>query len=207
MIRKTNIVMACTGAMLLLSVLHACQNSAKPAHSQSETAAAATPAQPTAAATATAVQASSPQPAASAQPAQVLPDFTFYILRSGIRFTKQDLAKTGNIVFILFDPTCSHCQQEAKHIGQHYDEVKDANFYFVSMNDPALMSAFLETHAKPLVGKPNVELLYDRNADFINKFHVPSQYPAVYVYGNNGQLKDHWDGERDIDKVIASIRK
>lgn len=141
------------------------------------------------------------------EPAKVIPEFTFYILKSGIRFTKADLAKTGNQVFILFDPTCGHCQDEAKHIGEHYDKVKTANFYFVSMNDPALMSTFLETYAKPLVGRPNVELLYDRNAEFINRFHVPSQYPATYVYGNDGQLKDYWNGERDIKQIIASIQR
>ncbi|PPL00392.1 TlpA family protein disulfide reductase [Parapedobacter indicus] len=146
------------------------------------------------------------QPAPSSQPTPVIPDFTFYILRSGIQFTKADLAKKGNLVFILFDPTCGHCQHEASHLGEHYSEVQDANFYFVSMNDPALMSTFLETHAKPLVGKDNVELLYDKNADFINKFHIPSQYPAVYIYGNNGQLKEYWDGERNIKDVVAAIR-
>lgn len=153
-------------------------------------------------------QTAAPQQAApSSQPASVIPDFTFFILRSGIQFTKADLAKTGNHVFVLFDPTCGHCQHEANHLGEHYNEVKDAHFYFVSMNDPALMSTFLETHAKQLVGKTNVELLYDKNADFINKFHIPSQYPAVYIYGNNGQLKEYWDGERDIKDVVAAINK
>ncbi|MBK1440312.1 redoxin domain-containing protein [Parapedobacter sp. ISTM3] len=199
-------MMTLTGTLLLLAML-SCGNSTKPIEAQTED----TQAAASAAAHATDVNpvSAAPQPAtpsASPQPAQTIPDFTFYMLRSGIRFTKQDLAKKGNIVFILFDPTCGHCQHEAKHIGERYDQVKDANFYFVSMNDPALMASFLETHAKPLVGKANVELLYDRNADFINKFHIPSQYPAVYIYGNNGQLKDHWDGERDIDKVIAAIR-
>lgn len=147
------------------------------------------------------------QPAASAEPAASIPDFTFFILKSGIRFTKTDLAKKGNIVFILFDPTCSHCQHEARDIGNHYDEVKEANFYFVSMNDPALMASFLDTWAKPLVGKENVEVLYDRSADFINKFHVPSQYPATYVYGNDGELKTYWNGERATNEIIAAINK
>src|SRR5690606_38166020 len=40
------------------------------------------------------------QPVASDGPAASIPDFTFYILKSGIRFTKENLAKTGNIVFI-----------------------------------------------------------------------------------------------------------
>lgn len=147
------------------------------------------------------------QPVATAEPAASVPDFTFFILKSGIRFTKEDLAESGNIVFIFFDPTCGHCQHEARDIGQHYDEVKNANFYFVSMNDPSLMASFLDTWATPLVGKGNVEVLYDRNAEFINKFHMPSQYPATYVYGADGKLKEYWNGERRINEIIAAINK
>ncbi len=187
-----------------LSGIIACSNNAKSAHSATD----ANTSHATQAPPAASAQTAEAQHAVTAAgPAPTIPDFTFYILRSGIQFTKNDLAKQGNIVFVLFDPTCSHCQHEANHLGTHYDEIKDAHIYFVSMNDPALMSTFLETHAKQLVGKANVELLYDRNADFINKFHIPSQFPAVYIYGNNGQLKEHWDGERDIAEVVAAIRK
>jgi len=146
-----------------------------------------------------------PQQPLASEPAATIPNFTFFILKSGIRFTNEDLAKTGNIVFILFDPTCSHCQHEASDIGKNYDQVKDVNFYFVSMNDPALMASFLDTWAKPLVGKKNVEVLYDRSAEFINKFHVPSQFPATYVYGSDGQLKTYWNGERPVEEIIAAI--
>src|SRR5690606_12566164 len=116
------------------------------------------------------VSSSQRQPRAGTEPAATIPDFTFYILKSVVRFTKADLATAGNIVLILFDPTCSHCQHEANDIGQNYDRVKSAHFYFVSMNDPALMASFLNTWAKPLVGKDNVEVLYDSSAEFINKF-------------------------------------
>ncbi|WP_257667851.1 peroxiredoxin family protein [Parapedobacter tibetensis] len=144
----------------------------------------------------------------SVEPTKIIPDFTFYILQSGIRFSREDLAKDGkNIVFILFDPSCSHCQHEARDLGQHYSRVKDVHVYFVSMNDPALMSTFLDTYAKPLIGKDNITLLYDRNAEFINKFHIPSQYPATYVYGSDGILKQHWSGEKDIEEVIAAINQ
>lgn len=175
------------------------------AHSTDRAAAGAESEQPHMATQANSQQ--SQQPTASTEPAAAIPDFTFYILKSGIRFTKEDLAKTGNIVFIFFDPTCGHCQHEANDIGKHYDQVKNANFYFVSMNDPALMASFLETWAKPLVGRENVEVLYDRSADFINKFHIPSQYPATYVYGANGELKEYWNGERKISEIITAINK
>jgi len=142
-----------------------------------------------------------------AAPASTIPDFTFYVLKSGIRFNKEDLKRDGNIIFILFDPSCSHCQHEARDLGEHYDRIKHTNIYFVSMNDPALMSTFFETFAKPLVDKDNITVLYDRNADFINNFHIPSQYPATYVYGADGQLKEHWSGTRDVNEVIDAMLK
>ena len=191
-------------ALFITAAVTACNNNNQgtTAHSAEQAPSAATSEQ------APAPASQSPQqPVVKDGPAATIPDFTFFMIKSGIRFTKEDLAKTGNIVFILFDPTCSHCQHEAGLIGQRYDEVKDANFYFVSMNDPALIASFLDTWAKPLVGQENVEVLYDRSAEFINKFHIPSQYPATYVYGSNGELKEYWNGEQAADKIVAAINK
>ncbi|WP_231561703.1 hypothetical protein [Sphingobacterium sp. T2] len=75
------------------------------------------------------------------------------------------------------------------------------------MNDPALMANFLETFAKELVGKPNVEVLYDRNQEFIQKIHIPKQFPANYIYTAEGKLQTYWDGSRSIDKIIADYTK
>lgn len=190
-------------AGFFLSVTAACNNGNDGATTTSDNQNVATQNAQTAAATNSQQQ----QPIVSDEPAATIPDFNFFILKSGIRFTKEDLAKSGNIVFIFFDPTCSHCQHEANELGQHYDSIKDANFYFVSMSDPALMASFLDTWAQPLVGKENVELLYDRSADFINKFHIPSQYPATYIYGADGTLKEYWNGERNINEIVAAINK
>lgn len=205
MTTRINHHIARLSCIVLVALTVACNNRGNTTRSSHETAQGVAP--QAAGTTAAASHQQSQQPTPAADPAASIPDFTFYILKSGIRFTKGDLAETGNIVFILFDPTCSHCQHEANDIGKHYDQVKDANFYFVSMNDPALMASFLDTWAKPLVGKENVEVLYDRGADFINKFHLPSQYPATYIYGTDGQLKEFWNGERDTKEIIAAINK
>ncbi|WP_437918823.1 redoxin domain-containing protein [Sphingobacterium sp. LRF_L2] len=139
--------------------------------------------------------------------AATIPAFKFYKVKSGIGFTNADVPKNRTTVFILFDPNCSHCQHEAGLLGKNYAKIKDINLYFVSMNDPALMVSFLETFAKELVDKPNVEILYDRNQEFIQKFHVPSQFPANYVYDSNNKLKSNWDGEKDIDVILAEYLK
>lgn len=141
------------------------------------------------------------------QPSPGIPNFKFYKVKSGISYEKTDLAKDRKTMFILFDPGCSHCRTEANALGKNYDKFKDVNLLFVSMNDPALMATFLETFAKELVGKPNVEVLYDRNQEFIQKIHMPTQFPANYVYSKDGLLESHWDGPRDINFMVSAINK
>lgn len=142
--------------------------------------------------------------APSASAPETIPSFTFYKLNSGMKFTQSDLAKTGNIVFIFFDPGCSHCQQETSDLSKNYEKVKDANFYFISMQDPSLMEDFLSTYGSKLQGRENVTLLYDRNVEFLPKFN-PTQYPAVYIYGSDHKLRDHWNGEKKVDAMIKGI--
>lgn len=140
-------------------------------------------------------------------PAASIPAFTFYKVKSGVSFSNADIPKGKKTVFILFDPGCSHCQVEAAALGKNYNKLKNVNIYFVSMNDPALQATFLETFGKELVGKPNVEVLYDRNQDFIQKFHIPKQFPANYVYGADGKLQTSWDGDKNINEIIEAYTK
>ena len=140
-------------------------------------------------------------------PALQLPSFKFYKVKSGISFTNEDIVKGRKSVFILFDPSCGHCQSEAGFLAKNYEKIKNINLYFVSMNDPALMSNFLETFGKELVGKENVEVLYDRNQEFIQKIHIPSQFPANYVYTAEGKLQSSWEGDKDIDYIIKEYTK
>lgn len=144
---------------------------------------------------------------ATSGPAKVIPDFTFYILRSGIRFEKSDLNKDDKHVFILFDPGCTYCQYEARDIGKNFDKFENTSFYFVSMNDPGLMATFFATYAKELDNQPNVHMLYDRNVHFINRFHVPSQFPATYVYDQKQMLKTYWNGMKSAEEVVREITK
>src|SRR5690606_24925136 len=55
---------------------------------------------------------------AQGEPSQQIPIFTFYKVKSGISFTNQDIPKGKKTVFILFDPSCSHCRSEAAALGK-----------------------------------------------------------------------------------------
>lgn len=151
--------------------------------------------------------ASTPIPQSATEAASSIPDFTFYKVKSGISYTKADIPENKNTVFLLFDPGCNHCQQETAALAKNYEKIKDVNILYVSMNDPALMTQFFSTFGKELEGKANVEMLWDRNQDFIQRFHIPDMFPANYVYGPDGQLKAYWEGEKSIDEIIAAFTK
>ncbi|MBE8712166.1 TlpA family protein disulfide reductase [Sphingobacterium hungaricum] len=185
-------------ALLAVLSLTACNN--EPKKQEAAT-------QPAAHTTETPHQQAPPAPVANPEPAASIPEFTFYKVKSGMSFSKADIKSGRNSVFILFDPSCGHCQHEAAGLAKNYSKVKDINIYYVSMNDPALMVKFFPTFAKELEGKDNVELLYDKDQNFIQKFHVPKQFPANYIYGTDGQLKGYWDGEKDINEAIAAFTK
>lgn len=142
-----------------------------------------------------------------AAPAATLPDFTFYILKSGIKVGKADLSKTKNSAFLLFDPGCGHCQQEALALEKNMESLKNVDLYFVSMNDPALILEFTKTFMPKLSAADNVEVLFDKTQDFISKIHIPNQFPANYVYGPDGQLKSSWEGDKNINEIIAEFNK
>jgi len=142
-----------------------------------------------------------------AAPAASVPDFTFYILKSGIKVTKADLSKEKNSVFLLFDPGCGHCQQEATALEQNKERLKNVDLYFVSMNDPALILGFWDTFMPKLGHEKNVEVLFDKGQEFIQKFHVPNQFPANYVYGPDGKLKAYWEGDKNVNEAIAEFTK
>jgi len=191
-------------AILTAGILYSCDNNSKPKTDN----------------TATTSQEASPEnhdhaghdhsqaaPTQSSEPAAILPNFTFYQLRSGIRVTQENLAKDKNTVFILFDPGCSHCQHEATELEKNIDRLKDVNIYYISMNDPALVLGFFDTFAPKLSKASNVEVLIDKDQTFIQTIHVPSQFPANYVYGADGKLKAHWEGEKNINEAISQIHK
>ncbi len=146
-------------------------------------------------------------PTQSSEPAGILPNFTFYQLRSGIRVTNDNVGKDKNTVFILFDQGCSHCQHEAVELEKNIDRLKDVNIYYISMNDPALVLGFFDSFAPKLSKASNVEVLIDKDQTFIQKIHVPTQFPANYVYGADGKLKAHWEGEKNINEAISEFHK
>ena len=135
-----------------------------------------------------------------------IPEFTFYNIKGNQAITRTSLALKGNIVFIFFDPGCSHCRTDIKAIGDNFDKVENINFYLVSQQNPILVNEFMATYGKKMQNKTNVQVLLDKNFEFLAKFN-PTQYPAIYVYGQDRKLKAFLDGEQPIEKILSVLNK
>jgi peroxiredoxin len=135
-----------------------------------------------------------------------VPEFTFFTLKGNKPVTRTNLAIQGNIVFIFFDPGCSHCRTDIKGINDNFNKFSNANFYLISQQDQMLVADFMNTYARDIQNEANVHVLLDKNFEFLAKFK-PLQYPALYVYGPDRKLKAFLDGENPIDKILQAVNQ
>lgn len=134
----------------------------------------------------------------------IMPDFEFIRVDDASVFTKSNLPSDKKVMFVLFDTSCSHCQQEALTIGKHFTEFKNIDFYFVSMDNKKSINRFMETWGKELKTKENVTVLLDTNRNFITKFQ-PTRFPAMYIYSEKQKLIKYFGGQKNLEEVLSAV--
>src|SRR5688500_14926886 len=70
------------------------------------------------------------------------------------KYSKADLPKKTPVLFILFNPDCSHCQQITEEIKQLKDQLTGIHIVMITLNSISEMNAFVEKYQ--LKELPNV---------------------------------------------------
>jgi len=104
----------------------------------------------------------------------------------------------GNNVFILFQPDCDHCQEEAVQIEQRLGEFKDYTLYFISSAPVEQINAFARDFK--LNEKPNVRFAWTATQGVLD-FYGPIPTPSLYVY-SDGRLKRTFNGQTEVDEIL-----
>lgn len=138
-------------------------------------------------------------------PAQVVPEFTLYKL-DGTPFSNKDMLTGKASVFSFFDVTCSHCQTTMKILSAHYQDLKNARVYLVTLDQKDAALKFLTTYGKPFLDKENVIILQDIKYEFIPKFR-PVKYPSVFLYDKNKKLIVYEKDEKKMPDVLKKLRQ
>ena len=107
----------------------------------------------------------------------------------------------GNNVFVLFQPDCDHCQEEAIQFEQRLKEFNEYTLYFISSSPMENIMTFARNFN--LDAKEKVKFAWTSTEGVLN--HYGSiQTPSVYIY-SSGKLKKVFNGQTEIENILAAL--
>ena len=126
------------------------------------------------------------------------PDLTL-TLASGETIPAKGLE--GKNIFVLFQPECDHCQNEAAEIEKHLDRFKAYTLYFISSSPMPQVTMFAQDYK--LNDKPKVKFAVTYTESVLN-FYGPIPTPSVYIY-QEGKLINYFNGQTNIENILAAL--
>ena len=113
-----------------------------------------------------------------------LPPFKFQSVMGG-DLTPEKLAKDKPVIVFFYDPTCDHCQQEARWVGEMINDFKDINLVWVTWGEWQDVKTFIQTHfthdGKPIMPSSTIHFAKDTGYTF-DSFFGDSPIPSVHIY-------------------------
>lgn len=127
-----------------------------------------------------------------------LPDFTL-TMEDGSRLPVKALK--GNVILILFQPDCDHCQREAQDIKEFLKKFEKYTLYFIAAAPMTEIKAFASTYG--LTNQANIRFGATDVPTVIKSFgSIPA--PSVFIY-NGGKQKAAFKGETEIGQIIRAL--
>lgn len=137
-------------------------------------------------------------------PAQTLPAFSF-MLPDGRAFTNRDLPAGKSVFFVLFDPTCPHCQRAVRSMDEQPAAFSKATVCLVSMDRWDKINMFVAGYAPHLRGMTNVRVMRDPQYQFIGRFK-PRKFPAMELFAADGKLLDYEDNAETVFRIVRMLK-
>lgn len=122
----------------------------------------------------------------------VIPKFTVYKAPDSTAFTREELHKKRNTVFMVFSPDCSHCQHETEMLLQNLSQFKNTQFVMVTYLPWEDMIAFY--HHYQLDKHPQFTVARDTRFFFPVFFQVKN-LPSIFVYNKEGKFVKSFEGD------------
>jgi hypothetical protein len=126
------------------------------------------------------------------------PDFRL-VTMAGKTYTNQDLSKKGNIFVMLFNPTCGHCEDQAKLFREHIDQFKNTQLFLVAGDK---MKEYLQgfVDATSIGNMPQMILGID-SAQLIDKAFIYQGLPQINIYNAHHVLQHIYTGNVPMDTL------
>ena len=131
-----------------------------------------------------------------------IPAFTLYKAPDSTAFTREDLNKKKNTIFIVFSPECSHCQHETEMLLENIKRFKNTQFVMLTyLPFDEMMDFYNHYH---ITRYPQITMARDSKFFFPIYFRVRN-LPSIFIYNKSGQLKKSFEGDVKPDTLLAEL--
>lgn len=110
---------------------------------------------------------------------------------------------SGNVLIVFFNPSCDHCQREAKLISENKDVIKDYQVYFVTPEPMDSIAKFSVDY--DLYQESNVHFGQGQGPAIINAVGQINTVPAFMVFKDQA-LVVRKEGELSIEQLRDMLK-
>jgi len=132
----------------------------------------------------------------------VIPGLQLFLSDSS-KYTKENLPKDKQVLLMLFNPDCEHCQDKAVQIVAHKEELQDTHIIMATTSLISRMTEFAEKYG--LTKMENVVMAKDPFY-ILPSFYAIRYFPFLALYDKKGALIRTFEGSVDINKVLKAYR-
>jgi thiol-disulfide isomerase/thioredoxin len=132
-----------------------------------------------------------------------LPPVQILLSDSSTIYTKEQIPKDKPVLFMVFSPDCSHCQDETTDMVAHMDELKDVHIVMITMRPLSMMKDFIDKYdlakySNIIIGK---DIYY-----FTPGFFDLRNIPFIAIYNKKGKLVEGHGGTVPFETVIEILQ-
>lgn len=132
----------------------------------------------------------------------VIPQFKVYKAPDSTAFTRNDLQKRKNTIFIIFSPDCSHCQHETEMLTHDIQKFKNTQIVMICYLPYPEMIKFYKVYH--IARYPKITMAYDTKFFFPVFFKVQN-LPSIFVYDKKGNFKKSFEGDVKMESILAEL--
>ncbi len=120
-----------------------------------------------------------------------------------VYLTNDDVDNRANLFVMMFNPTCSHCEDMAALMRNNSSLFKKTNL--VLMANPGMKQYLPDFVNRQHLNEYPVFNIGIDSSDFINKIYLFQMLPQINIYDHNRKLLKIYNGEVPIDSLKQYI--
>ena len=133
-----------------------------------------------------------------------LPPIQILLSDSTTLYTKAQIPQGKPVLFMIFSPDCSHCQNETEELKAHINELKDVQIVMITFHPLWQMNEFISKYG--LAAYKNIVVGKDVNYITMG-FYDLHKIPYLAMYNKKGDLIEGFEGSLPIPEVIETFKK